>query len=74
MRGSLVHDALYQLMRERHLDRQIYLRPVSNIPLFGDADQRPGRDIRMPVMVRMHEFVITSGQWIAVCCENINRD
>ncbi len=24
MRGSLVHDALYQLMRERHLDRNIY--------------------------------------------------
>lgn len=24
MRGSLVHDALYQLMRERHLDHRIY--------------------------------------------------
>lgn len=24
MRGSLVHDALYQLMRERHLDHNIY--------------------------------------------------
>jgi hypothetical protein len=24
MRGSLVHDALYQLMRERHLDREVY--------------------------------------------------
>jgi len=24
MRGSLVHDALYQLMRERHLDREMY--------------------------------------------------
>jgi Protein of unknown function (DUF1353) len=24
LRGSLVHDALYQLMRERHLDRDAY--------------------------------------------------
>lgn len=24
MRGSLVHDALYQLMREKHLDRDTY--------------------------------------------------
>lgn len=24
MRGSLVHDALYQLMRERHLDKNTY--------------------------------------------------
>lgn len=24
MRGSLVHDALYQLMREGHLDREVY--------------------------------------------------
>jgi hypothetical protein len=24
MRGSLIHDALYQLMRERHLDNEIY--------------------------------------------------
>ena len=24
MRGSLVHDALYQLMREKHLDRKLW--------------------------------------------------
>jgi Protein of unknown function (DUF1353) len=24
MRGSLVHDALYQLMRERHLDKETH--------------------------------------------------
>ncbi|MGB7541306.1 MAG: DUF1353 domain-containing protein, partial [Burkholderiales bacterium] len=24
MRGSLVHDALYQLMRDRHLDHNVY--------------------------------------------------
>lgn len=24
MRGSLIHDALYQLMRERHLDPNVY--------------------------------------------------
>ena len=28
MRGSLVHDALYQLMREQHLDREIYRKPA----------------------------------------------
>jgi len=28
MRGSLVHDALYQLMRERHLDRNTYREPA----------------------------------------------
>lgn len=29
MRGSLVHDALYQLMRERHLDKQ-HLREAAD--------------------------------------------
>lgn len=29
MRGSLVHDALYQLMRERHLDRHVH-RPLAD--------------------------------------------
>ncbi len=28
MRGSLVHDALYQLMRENHLDHKIYREPA----------------------------------------------
>lgn len=31
MRGSLVHDALYQLMRERHLDSQICRDPADKI-------------------------------------------
>ena len=29
MRGSLIHDALYQLMREKHLDHRTY-RPVAD--------------------------------------------
>jgi len=28
MRGSLVHDAFYQLMRERHLDYKVYRKPA----------------------------------------------
>ena len=31
MRGSLVHDALYQLMRERHLDRDAYRGPADEL-------------------------------------------
>ncbi|MBL8995693.1 MAG: DUF1353 domain-containing protein [Gemmatimonadales bacterium] len=31
MRGSLVHDALYQLMRERHLDRATYRAPADEL-------------------------------------------
>ena len=31
MRGSLVHDALYQLMRERHLDRNVHREPADRI-------------------------------------------
>ncbi len=31
MRGSLVHDALYQLMRERQLDRTIYREPADRL-------------------------------------------
>jgi hypothetical protein len=31
MRGSLVHDALYQLMREEHLDREIYRKPADDL-------------------------------------------
>lgn len=31
MRGSLVHDALYQLMRERHLDAATYREPADRL-------------------------------------------
>ena len=31
MRGSLVHDALYQLMRERHLDYQVHRKPADRL-------------------------------------------
>lgn len=31
MRGSLVHDALYQLMRERHLDHDKYREPADRL-------------------------------------------
>jgi hypothetical protein len=31
MRGSLVHDALYQLMRERHLDHDTYREAADRI-------------------------------------------
>ncbi len=31
MRGSLVHDALYQLMRENLLDRRVYREPADRI-------------------------------------------
>lgn len=31
MRGSLIHDALYQLMRERHLDRGSYREPADRL-------------------------------------------
>jgi hypothetical protein len=31
MRGSLVHDALYQLMRERHLDHEIHRGATDHI-------------------------------------------
>lgn len=31
MRGSLVHDALYQLMRERHLDRALHRAAADRI-------------------------------------------
>lgn len=31
MRGSLVHDALYQLMRESHLDHIIYREPADRV-------------------------------------------
>ncbi len=31
MRGSLVHDALYQLMRERHLDKDTHRDPADRL-------------------------------------------
>lgn len=31
MRGSLIHDALYQLMRERHLDKNRYREPADRL-------------------------------------------
>ena len=31
MRGSLVHDALYQLMRERHLDHTVHRQVVDDL-------------------------------------------
>lgn len=31
MRGSLVHDALYQLMRQKHLDPDIYRERADNL-------------------------------------------
>ena len=31
MRGSLVHDALYQLMREEHLDKETYRKPADQL-------------------------------------------
>ncbi len=31
MRGSLVHDALYQLMRERHLDHRVHRKPADKV-------------------------------------------
>jgi hypothetical protein len=31
MRGSLVHDALYQLMRERRLDEETYREPADRL-------------------------------------------
>jgi hypothetical protein len=31
MRGSLIHDALYQLMRESHLDHNIYREPADRV-------------------------------------------
>jgi len=31
MRGSLVHDALYQLMREDHLDSKNYREPADKL-------------------------------------------
>lgn len=31
IRASLVHDALYQLMREGHLDPQIYRKPADSL-------------------------------------------
>ena len=31
MRGSLVHDALYQLMRERFLKKKKYRKPADNL-------------------------------------------
>lgn len=31
MRGSLVHDAIYQLMREGHLDRNVYREKADSI-------------------------------------------
>jgi len=31
MRGSLIHDALYQLMREGHLDRKAYRGPADEV-------------------------------------------
>lgn len=31
MRGSLVHDALYQLMRERHLEKDLFREPADRL-------------------------------------------
>lgn len=31
MRGSLVHDGLYQLMRERHLDNNVHREPADRL-------------------------------------------
>jgi hypothetical protein len=31
MRGSLVHDALYQLLRERHLDMEIHRKDADRL-------------------------------------------
>lgn len=31
MRGSLVHDALYQLMREKHLDFKVHREPADRL-------------------------------------------
>ena len=31
MRGSLIHDALYQLMRERYLDKEKYREPADRL-------------------------------------------
>ena len=31
MRGSLVHDALYQLMREEHLDKDTWRKPADEL-------------------------------------------
>ncbi len=31
MRGSLVHDALYQLMREEHLDKDTWRKPADQL-------------------------------------------
>ena len=31
MRGSLIHDALYQLMRERYLDKEQYREPADRL-------------------------------------------
>jgi hypothetical protein len=31
MRGSLVHDALYQLMRERHLEKDLFRGPADRL-------------------------------------------
>ncbi len=31
MRGSLVHDALYQLMREEYLDKEMYRQPADRL-------------------------------------------
>jgi hypothetical protein len=31
MRGSLLHDALYQLMREKHLDHNTYREPADRL-------------------------------------------
>ena len=31
MRGSLVHDALYQLMREKYLDHEVYRKTADDI-------------------------------------------
>ncbi len=51
MRASLVHDALYQLMREEHLE----LHALAWIPTMQDSADRftPGRRPRRASSVRL---------------------